>query len=212
MSGPAVGLFLERAEVLRSSTAVPTIDATAYHLTFDSSMRPVATLTAPDDEATIAYFTWIREFDTPKKPIYVADFFSLLEDGATSRRRAVVAHLRRAHEDLGRERYDRPSQLLGPGATPRDVWELWMYSHLVHLDPDKRATWAALPPHDQALAKFIAYCYAGDLYNLVTVVEAMLRDSSLDDRGVRLQILTIDPRFAGMVPHFEAAKVRLGAA
>ena len=88
MTGPAVALFLERAEILRSSTAVPTIDATAFHLTIDSNGTAVASLTAPDDDATIAYFTRIREFDTPKKAIYVAKFFSLLEDGASPRRRA----------------------------------------------------------------------------------------------------------------------------
>ena len=210
MTDSAVALFLERAEVLRSSTAVPTIEATAFHLTFDSGGTPAATLIAPDDEATIAYFTRIREFDTPKKAIYVANFFPLLEDGASPRRRAVVAHVRRAHQDLGRERYDRPGQLLGAGSTPRDVWELWMYSHLVHLDSDKRAKWAALEPWEQVLAKFTAYWYAGDLFHLVTVVEAMLLDRTLDDRGVRMQVLTINPEFAGMVPHFEAAKVSLG--
>lgn len=201
--------MLPPTEILRSSTAVPTIDETAFRLTFDSNGTPVGDLTAPDDEATISYFTRIREFDTPRKAIYVANFFSLLEAGATPRRRAVVAHLRRAHEDLGRERYDRPSELLGSGATPRDVWELWTYSHLVHLDADKREKWAALEQHEQALAKFTAYWYAGDLYHLVTVIEAMLRDTALDDRGVRMQVLTIDPRFRGMVPPFEAAKVRL---
>jgi hypothetical protein len=204
-----VELFVERAQVLRSSTAVPTIDETALHITFTSEGAVQADLDAPDDEATIAYFTRIREFDTPKKAIYVPDFFPYLEAGATPRRRQVVAHLRRAHSDLGRERYDRPSQILGPGATPRDVWELWTYSHLMHLDPDKRAKWAALKPYQQAYAKFISYWYAGDLYHLVTVVEAMLLDKALDDRGVRMQILTINPRFADMVPPFEAAKVRL---
>jgi hypothetical protein len=161
---------------------------------------------ARDRKATIAYFTRIREFDTPRKAIYVPDFFADLEAGATTRRRQVVAHIRRAHADVGRERYDRPTQILGPGATPRDVWELWMYSYHVHLDKDKRAK-AALEPYQQAYAKFISYRYAGDLYQLVTVVEAMLRDEDLDDRGVRMQILTIDPPFKDRVPPFAPARV-----
>ncbi len=204
-----IALFLERAEILRSSTAMPTIDATALHMGFTSGGEPIPTLTAPDDESTIAYFTRIREFDTPKKPTYVPDFFPLLEVGATPRRRALVDFLRRAHADLGREGYDRPGQILGAGATPRDVWELWTYSHLMHTDADKRAKWAALPSFEQAFAKFAAYWYAGDLYHLVTVVEAMLRDRNLDDRGVRTQLVIVRPEFTGMVPHFEAAKVRL---
>ncbi len=207
-----IALFLERAEILRSSTAVPTIDATAIHMDFTSGGEPVTTLTAPDDESTIAYFTRIRAFDTPKTPLYVPDYLPLLEAGATPRRCDLVAFLRRAHADLGREGHDRPGQILGAGATPRDVWELWTYSHLVHTDADKRAKWAALPPFQQAFAKFAAYRYAGDLYHLVTVVEAMLRDRDLDDRGVHTQLLTVRPEIRGMVPHFEAAKVRLRTA
>lgn len=51
--------------------------------------------------------------------------------------------------------------------------------------------------------------YAGDLYHLVTVVEAMLRDPKLHEHGVRTHVLTIGPMFTDRVPAFEAAKVRL---
>lgn len=187
---------------------MPTIDNTALRLSFDEHGEPVAALTAPDDEATIAYLARLRDFDNPRASIYVAKFLEILEDGASVSRRAVEDHLRRAHRDLGREPLDRPDQLLGPGATPRDVWELWTYSHLIHLDENKRAKWAALQPWERELAKFAAYWCAGDLYHLVAVIEAMLRDRNLDGQGVRTQVLTINPTFAARAPASEAAKVR----
>jgi hypothetical protein len=208
-----IELFLERASVLRSSKAAATIDDTKMTMRFGSTWSDMEVeLTAPDAEATIAYFAWIREFDTPGKPIYVPDFIPVLEVGASPRRLEVIKWLRQAHADLGRESYGRPSHVLGVGATPRQVWELWAYSHVVHTDAVKRAIWSSLDSYQQGAARFIAYSYAGDLFHVVTVAEAMLRDSTLDDRGVLMQALTndMDPRVAGgTVPRFHAAKIRL---
>lgn len=206
-----IDLFLERAELLRSSRAVPLIDETRVTIRFDDSEHAGRVdLDAPDDEATAAYFVRIREFDTPRKSIYLADFFPSLERDASHRRRAVVEHLRQAHSDLGRRPHDWPGIVLRPGATPRDVWKLWTYSHVLHVDAAKRAVWARFDNLQQGMAKFIAYAYAGDLYHLVTVIEAMLRDPGLDDRGVKMQVLAIDPRLAGAagIEPFSAAKVR----
>ena len=80
----------------------------------------------------------------------------------------------------------------------RQVWELRTYAHLVHSDRAKRARWAELDDFRQGMAKYIAYSYAGDLYHLVTVVEAMLRDPAMDDRGLLIQILTVRRRAAGL--------------
>lgn len=205
-----IDLFLERAALLRSSSAVPLIDETRATLRFDDPGNAGRVeLEAPDDEATAAYFVRIREFDTPKKAIYVADFFPNLERNGSLRRLAVVQHLRQTHDDLGRRPHDWPRIVLGPDATPRDVWELWTYSHVLHVDAAKRAIWAGLGSLRQGMAKFIAYVYAGDLYHLVTVVEAMLRDPQLDDRGVRMQVLAIDPRLTGAgIEPFWAARAR----
>jgi hypothetical protein len=208
-----IELFLERAAVLRSSRAVGIIEKTSMTTTFSSAEADaVVELKAPDDEATLAYFARIREFDTPSKPIYIPDFFPVLAIEATPRRLKVVDWLRQAHADLGRESYDRPRQILGAGATPRHVWELWAYSHLMHVDKAKRAIWSSLGTWQQGAAKFMAYSYAVDLFRVVTVFEAMLRDRTLDDRGVLMQAVTNDrdPRVAGgIVPRFRAAKIRL---
>jgi hypothetical protein len=206
-----IELFLERAAVLRSSRAAASIDETAMTVKFGSGSSKIEVeITAPDDEATLAYFTRIREFDTPGNPFYVPDFFLVLTAGASPRRLQVVDWLRAAHADLGREPYDRSSHVLGPGATPRQVWELWTYSQIIHSNASKRATWASLDTYQQGAAKFVAYGYAADLFHVVTVAEAMLRDRTLDDRGVRGQVLTFDPRLAGdLKPAIEAAKIRL---
>jgi hypothetical protein len=206
-----VDLFLERAELLRSSRAASTIDETKITIRFDSSSDGFADVVGPDDEATVAYFARIRHFDTPKADVYIPDFFANLEDAATARRLAVIAHARQAHADLGRFGNNWPKVVLGEKATPRLVWELWTYSQVLHTDASKRTAWARLDQMKQGMARFIAYSYAGDLYHLVTVVEAMLRDPSLDDRGVRMQMLATRPEFAGAagIEQFRAAKVRL---
>jgi hypothetical protein len=205
-----VGLFLERAAVLRSSTAVTLIDETRITLRLDRAGGS-ADLVAPNDEATLAYFARIRHFDTPRTDLYVPDFFPNLETGATPERADVVAHVRQSHTDLGRQGNDWPKIVLGETATPRAVWELWTYSQVLHTDPAKRATWADLDGMRQGMAKFIAHSYAGDLYHLVTVVEAMLRDPQLDHRGLKMQFLATRPEFVGTpgIEAFSAARVRL---
>ena len=61
------------------------------------------------------------------------------------------------------------------------------------------------------MAKFVALVYAAELFHLVTVVEAMLRDATLDDRGVRMLVYGVRPEFASTpgIPQFRAARVRL---
>jgi hypothetical protein len=206
-----VALFLERAELLRTSRAVSWIDATKITIRAGSSQEPTADVVAPDEEATLAYFARIRHFDTQRTDLYVPDFFPNLHAGASARRAQVIAHVREAHADLGRRGNDWPKIVLGDGATPRSVWELWTYSQVLHTDPVKRATWADLQAYEQGMAKFIAYAYAGDLYHLVTVVEAMIRDPELDDRGVRMRVLATRAEYAGVpgVEQFRAARVSL---
>jgi hypothetical protein len=55
----------------------------------------------------------------------------------------------------------------------------------------------------------VAYSYAGDLFHVVTVVEAMLRDKTLDEGAVLMQVLAFDPRLTGRAPDIAAAKIRL---
>ena len=97
----------------------------------------------------------------------------------------VVAWLREAHADLGKHPHDWHEIVLGPGATPRQVWELWTYSHILHSEEAKRKTWAELDQVLQGMARFVAYAYAIELFHLVTVVEAMLREHGLDHRASR---------------------------
>lgn len=180
MTDPApqerVELFLERAEVLRSSSAVASIDQTAITLRFGGALGDAdAELVAPGDEATLVYFARLRHFDTPKTDVYVRDFFPNLDAGATARRKLVVEHLSQAHADLGRRGNEWPKIVMGASATPRAVWEFWTYSQVLHTDPNKRAAWSSLNAMQQEMAKFVAFGYAGDLFHLVTVVEAMLR-------------------------------------
>ena len=205
-----VALFLERAAALRSSRAAAVIDETRITITGDSNGL-VAQVDGPDDEATLAYFALVREFDTPGKPVYVPDFFPCLEIDATPRRLDLVAWLREVHADLGKHPHDWHEAVLGPGATPRQVWELWAYSHLLHTDAAKRKKWAGLDQVVQGMAKFVTYVYAGELFHLTTVVEAMLRDADLDDRGVRMLIYGTRPEFASIpgIAQFRAARVRL---
>jgi hypothetical protein len=202
-----IELFLDRAAVLRSSRAAASIDETTMTINFSGDGSDIEIdLDAPDDEETLVYFARVRAFDTRGTDLYVADFFPVLVKGAGPSRRAVVDWITRAHEDLGREGYDRPSHVLGTGATPRQVWELWTYGFLLHTDMAKRAVWSGLDDYQKGAAKFVAYSYAADLFHLVTVVEAMLRDPLLDASGVRMQELRLDPR-SGRT--FSAAKVRL---
>ena len=205
-----MALFVERAAVLRSSRAVALIDETRITMTEDSAGL-VAQVEGPDDEATLAYFARVREFDIPGKPLYVPDFFSRLEAHATPRRMELVAWLREVHADLGKHPYDWHEIVLGRGATPRDVWELWAYSHLLHVDRAKREKWAGLGQPVQGMAKFVAFVYAAELYHLVTVVEAMLLDAKLDDRGVRMLVYGTRPEYASIpdMLQFRAARVRL---
>jgi len=74
-------------------------------------------------------------------------------------------------------------------------------------------TWAELPQFRQGMAKFVAYAYAAELFHLVTVVEAMLRDPSLDHRGVEMLIYGTRPEFASVpgITQFRAARVRLAS-
>ena len=113
-----VALFVEQAAVLRSSRAVASIDVTRITMTGDSTGL-VAQVDGPDDEATLAYFARVREFDIPGKPLYVPDFFPRLEIDATPRRIDLVAWLREVHVDLGKHPHDWHKAVLGPGQ-PRD--------------------------------------------------------------------------------------------
>ena len=205
-----VGLFLERAEILRSSRAAATIDETALHLEIIPPDSPRVELHVPDDEATTAFFARIRDFGTPGKMIYVAKYIDVLGETAAGRRATVVEHLRESMRDLGVVSHEW-HKLVPGAATPRDVWELWTYGYILHTDEAKRARWAGMNSIQQGMAQYVAYAYAAGLFHLVTVVEAMLRDPAIDDRHVHIQILAPRPDFP--VPDelrgFRAARVRL---
>jgi hypothetical protein len=212
VSDEKVALFLDWAANLRSSRAVASLDLLGITMSFDSQ-EIASQVDGPDDEATTTFFIRVREFDTPSKPVYVPDYFSRLEEDASPGRMEVVAWLREAHTDLGKHPYDWHKSVLGPDATPRDVWELWAYSHHLHPDEEKRKIWANLQQFQQGMAKFVAYAYATELFHLVTVVEAMLRDPGLDHRGVEMLIFGTRPEFASVpgITQFRAARVRLAS-
>jgi hypothetical protein len=206
-----VPLFLDEAERLRSSSAATMIDDTAFQLRMLESKELEVTVTVPGDEATTAFFARVREFGTPRKLLYVRNYIDQLASTARGGRAAVVEHLYESERDLGVVSHNWHRIVLGENGTPRDVWEFWAYGFVLHTEVDKRTRWNAMDPVLQGMAKYVAYAYAGSLFHLVTVVEAMLRDASLDDRHVDMQILAprpgypVPPELAG----FRAARVRL---
>jgi hypothetical protein len=187
------------------------IDATSFDLRVEFGAITEVGTTGPDDEATIAFFARVRQFGTRGTDTYVLKFIEMLAAEATGSRAVVVEHLREAHADLGVVSHEWHKHVLGEDATPRKVWELWTYAHILHPDPLKREQWAALSEPLREMAKYVAYAYAGDLYHLVTVVEAMLRDPKVDDRQVNMQYLAPRPDFPvpDHLKDFKAAKVRL---
>lgn len=61
------------------------------------------------------------------------------------------------------------------------------------------------------MAQYVAYAYTANLFHLVAVIEAMLRDPSIDDRQVWMQLLAPRPEFPVPAERrgFRAARVRL---
>jgi hypothetical protein len=206
-----IPLFLAEAERLRSSKAASMLDETAIKISSTGASDLAVDVTVPDDEVTTAFFAWLRAFGTPGKLVYVRNYIEHLAITATGSRADVVVHLLEAERDVGIVSHEWHKIVLGESATPRDVWEFWAYGFILHTDPDKRERWAAMHEVKQGMAKFVAYAYAGDLYHLVTVVEAMLRDPGIDHRQVLCQYLAPRPDFP--VPpelaSFKAARVRL---
>lgn len=207
-----VSLFLGEATRLRSSSAASMIDETAFQLYQAGPTTSIkVTVRIPDDEATTAFFARVRDFGKPGKLLYVRNYIDHLASTASGSRATVIEHLRESERDVGIVSHNWHRAVLGTSATPRDVWELWAYGFILHTDLDKRARWEAMDEVLQGMAKYVAYAYAGSLYHLVTVVEAMLRDPAADDRQVTMQVLA--PRPGMPVPAelagFRAARVRL---
>jgi len=200
-----VPLFLERAAILRSSRAIATIESAAIKWAW--SREPPSskvTVTGPDDEATTAFFARVREFDVPGKMVYVGKYIDLLASTATGDRAGVLEHVRAAHGVVGLVPNRWHALVLGDDARPRDVWELWTYGHVLHTDPAKRETYAALDELQQGMVRWISHVYAADVYHVVTVVEAMLLDPALDLERVRVAFWGTRPEFRHMVPPEEA--------
>jgi hypothetical protein len=196
-----VPLFLERAAVLRSSRATASIDRAAFR--WEWSREPPSeqvTVTGPDDEATTAFFVRLRDFDIPGKMVYVGKYIDLLASSATGNRALVLEHVRAAHDVVGLVPHRWHTFVLGDDAKPRQVWELWTYGFVLHDDPDKREKYASLDPLRQGMVRWISHVYAADVYHVVTVVEAMLRDPELDLGRVRTQFWGTRPEFQHMVP------------
>jgi hypothetical protein len=207
-----VALFLAEASRLRTSSAAKLIDQTTFHFYQAGPSTPVeVTVKIPDDEATTAFFARVRDFGTPGKLLFAGSYIEFLGTTASGSRAAVIDHLRESLQDLGVVSHNWHQVVLGPTATPRDVWELWAYGFILHTDREKRARWDAMDEVLQGMAKFVAFAYAGNLYHLVTVVELLLRDPNADDRQVTMQVLA--PRPGLPIPAelagFRAARVRL---
>jgi hypothetical protein len=195
-----IPLFLERAAILRSSRATATIDTTSFK--WEWSREPPTsrvTITGPDDEATTAFFVRVREFDVPGKMLYVGKYIDLLASTAAGERAEVLKHVRAAHSDLGLVPYRWHALVLGDDAKPRDVWELWTYGYVLHTDQAKRETYEALDELVKGMVRWISHVYAADLYHVVAVVEAMLRDPSLDLGRVQRAFWGTRPEFRHVV-------------
>lgn len=196
-----VPLFLERAGTLRSSRATASIESAAIR--WEWSRDPPSeqvTVTGPDDEATTAFFVRLRDFDIPGKMVYVGKYIDLLASTATGDRASLLGHVRAAHGAVGLVPNRWHTLVLGDDATPRQVWELWTYGFVLHDDQDKRERYAALDTLRQGMVRWISHVYAADVYHVVTVVDAMLRDPELDLERVQTAFWGTRPEFRDMLP------------
>jgi hypothetical protein len=127
----------------------------------------------PDEDALLALVADVRRFDNPKAALYVPAIIDILRVDADERTRTYLDGLAEQYPLLGRghdpwrriieEQVGRPMSF-------RQVFDLWVYSQLLHDDTAKDREWRSLNLVQPSMAKTVAYSYIADLVKLVAYI------------------------------------------
>lgn len=168
-----LALFLERADRLTRARGIKTLFRVAVEFRDDGERNLDVRIEEPDEDALLALVVDIRRFDNPKAALYVPAIITILRVDADARTRTYLDALAEQFPRLGRGhepwRWIIERQV-GRPMSFRQVFELWVYSQLLHDDTAKDREWRSLNLAQQSMAKMVAYSYMADLVKLVAYI------------------------------------------
>lgn len=173
-----LALFARKAFLLGQSSVIRDGRAYRFQMSWEASTETMrTTLNKPEFEALQSFLSILRDFDNPRDDLYLPEIIDIL------RRRLGTDYARGLDSAAaGWDDVHAGGGFIlkldgedGPVLSPRDAFDLWVYSEHLHHDLAKERRMAALPAALQHLVRVAALEYTAALVELVSYVYGRVR-------------------------------------